>query len=198
MIATRKITAYAKNLNIPLIYLSTDFVFEGSAGNYNENSPCFPKGYYAKTKYWGEMEVLKYAKAHVLRFTPLSHPYSLAHHKGGFVEMLKTASENGRTLQLFKNKTLSPVSSIEIFEVICKILRTSDFPAITHLASKEGPSVFDLAQILKRELNLNVTLIPTNWPENAYTSIRPQYSHMKSNHWHQKSINEILLGIFNA
>ena len=41
-------------LGIPMVYISTEYVFDGERGNYHEDSPLNPVNYYAKTKAWGE------------------------------------------------------------------------------------------------------------------------------------------------
>lgn len=39
---------------IPMVYISTEYVFGGMDGNYKETDERFPVNYYAKTKAWGE------------------------------------------------------------------------------------------------------------------------------------------------
>ena len=41
-------------LGIPMVYISTEYVFDGDRGNYRETDPINPINYYAKTKAWGE------------------------------------------------------------------------------------------------------------------------------------------------
>lgn len=43
-------------LGIPMIYISTEYVFDGEKGNYNEQDSPNPKNYYAYTKYLGELQ----------------------------------------------------------------------------------------------------------------------------------------------
>jgi len=197
VISTGKLASLARARQIPLLYLSTDFVFEGNTGGYLENSQTYPKGYYSKTKLWGEKEVLNVEKGFVLRFTPLDHPFLLPHHKGGFLRMLQKASDENKSLRLFRDKTLSPVSSREIFETIFKILKADDFPRINHLACKEALSVLELGEIIQERLKLKLIIESSQWPDNDYASIRPRYSHLDSLHCPQKSVHEILTGILD-
>lgn len=39
---------------IPMVYISTEYVFDGAEGGYHEEAPRNPVNYYAKTKMWGE------------------------------------------------------------------------------------------------------------------------------------------------
>jgi dTDP-4-dehydrorhamnose reductase len=44
------------NTGIPMIYISTEYVFDGDKGNYKENDIPGPKNFYALTKLLGEFE----------------------------------------------------------------------------------------------------------------------------------------------
>lgn len=48
--ATVSIAQYCKSMNIPLIFISTDLVFNGTMGDYSENDFCFPVSKYGAQK----------------------------------------------------------------------------------------------------------------------------------------------------
>ena len=48
-------TANLAKLGIPIVYISTEYVFDGTEGNYKEDSERNPINYYAKTKAWEKM-----------------------------------------------------------------------------------------------------------------------------------------------
>ncbi|PIS15595.1 dTDP-4-dehydrorhamnose reductase, partial [Candidatus Roizmanbacteria bacterium CG09_land_8_20_14_0_10_41_9] len=54
---TKNIFDMVLQKNRKMIYVSTDFVFDGSSPPYYEDSKPNPIGYYAQTKYKGEMMV---------------------------------------------------------------------------------------------------------------------------------------------
>lgn len=47
-------TVNLARLNIPMVYISTEYVFDGKKGNYSETDETNPVNFYAKTKLWGE------------------------------------------------------------------------------------------------------------------------------------------------
>lgn len=47
-------TRYVAALGVPIVYISTEYVFDGEQGNYAETAPVSPVNWYAKTKVWGE------------------------------------------------------------------------------------------------------------------------------------------------
>ena len=52
--ATRNIASVCDKLGKHILYLSTDYVFDGMADSYDEQAVANPQGWYAKTKYEGE------------------------------------------------------------------------------------------------------------------------------------------------
>jgi len=64
---TISMISLAKFLAAKLIYLSTDYVFDGSKGNYNEHSPVLPVNKYAWSKLGGECVVRMYDNSLTIR-----------------------------------------------------------------------------------------------------------------------------------
>lgn len=52
--ATKNIVSVCQKLGKHILYLSTDYIFDGKASSYDETSVGNPEGWYAKTKYEGE------------------------------------------------------------------------------------------------------------------------------------------------
>jgi dTDP-4-dehydrorhamnose reductase len=61
------LAVYCAEANIPLIHLSTDYVFDGEKeGAYTENDPPAPLGVYGKSKAAGEEKVRKHLREHII------------------------------------------------------------------------------------------------------------------------------------
>lgn len=72
VIGTRNIA----NLGIPMIYISTEYVFDGTKGNYSEEDAPNPLNYYSLTKLLGEYEALRNrAKTTVIRCLFKDRPF---------------------------------------------------------------------------------------------------------------------------
>ena len=65
---------------IRLVYVSTDYVFRGDTGNYEEDEPLYPVNKYAWSKLGGECAVRMYDKSVIIRtsFGPNDFPYDKA------------------------------------------------------------------------------------------------------------------------
>ena len=82
--------------DIPFVFFSTDLVFDGRAGNYDESAAVNPLSVYGKTKVDAERVVLANPKHTVVR-TSLNFGQSLTGDRA-FNEQMRRAVERGETL----------------------------------------------------------------------------------------------------
>ncbi|MBA7636365.1 hypothetical protein ES703_43983 [subsurface metagenome] len=57
VIGTRNVAMMAEKYGLKLFYISTDYVFPGTVGDYSEDSVPDPANWYGYTKYAGELEI---------------------------------------------------------------------------------------------------------------------------------------------
>jgi len=75
IIGTANITKICKELNIKLIYFSTNYVYPGKTGNYKETDPLLPVNNYAWSKLGGETSVQLYKNSLILRVCMTEKPF---------------------------------------------------------------------------------------------------------------------------
>jgi len=80
VLGTLNVLKACKLLEKKLIYISTDYVFDGEKGNYNADDPINPLSKYAKTKASGELLVRTYDNSLIIRTSFYGHnfPYDAA------------------------------------------------------------------------------------------------------------------------
>ncbi len=80
VIGTANVVKLCAAHGLRLIYVSTDYVFDGERGNYAEEDPVHPVNKYAWSKLGGECAVRLYDKALIVRtsFGPSEFPYEKA------------------------------------------------------------------------------------------------------------------------
>jgi dTDP-4-dehydrorhamnose reductase len=80
IIGTANVVKLCANYNIKIVYISTDYVFNGDLGMYYEKSPVFPVNKYAWSKLGGECCVMMYDNHLIIRtsFGPNVFPYEKA------------------------------------------------------------------------------------------------------------------------
>jgi len=80
IIGTANIVKLCVKYGLKLIYISTDYVFNGDRGNYKEDDPVYPVNKYALSKLGGECAVRLYDNSLIVRttFGPNAFPYDKA------------------------------------------------------------------------------------------------------------------------
>ena len=84
IIATANIVKACNNSNIKLVYFSTNYVYPGIKGHYNEESPILPINDYALSKLGGECAVRMYKNSLILRICMTEKPFI---HKKAFSDV---------------------------------------------------------------------------------------------------------------
>jgi dTDP-4-dehydrorhamnose reductase len=130
---------------IPLIFLSTDLVFDGRLGNYDEAAPVSPLGVYAETKVAAEQFVLGNPKHTVVRLS-LNGGTSPTGDRG-FNEQMRRAWQTGQTMRLFTDEYRSPIPAEVTAQAIWE-LAARNKPSLYHLAGSERLSRCQIGHLL--------------------------------------------------
>jgi len=187
---TKHIFEAVQNRNKQMIYISTDFVFDGKNPPFFEDSVPNPIGYYGFTKYEGEKIVQD--KAMIVR---ISYPYGNPDSKKpDFVMRLKHLLEVGQELKMMQDASITP-TFIDDIAVALKHLMTNYKPELYHMVGSQSFSPFDAGKMIAKQFKLNEELIkPISFAEyETGKAPRPQFSEIKSkkNDFYQmKSFNE--------
>ena len=144
---------WAQNSGKKVIHFSTDCVFDGKTGNYNETSLTTAEDMYGRTKALGE---LKYERTLTIRSSFIGQELF------GKTELLEWfLSQNGKQIKGFRNTFYSGVSTIFMAHVIRDIiLNFPDLSGLYNLAPEKPISKFDLLSIAKTAFNVKVDIIP--------------------------------------
>lgn len=131
--------------HIPLVFFSTDLVFDGQQGNYEETAPPNPLNVYAETKLAAERHVLANPRHTVVR-TSLNGGTSVSGNRG-FNEELRRAWAAGQTLKLFVDEFRCPIPAMVTAQAIWALVRANQ-PGLYHLAGRERLSRWAIGQLL--------------------------------------------------
>ncbi len=129
-VAAGKIAEAAAALGVPVIHISTDYVFDGSKGGaYVETDPVAPIGAYGRSKLAGEQAVAAATPNHViLRTAWVYSPFG----KNFLKTMLKLA-ETRDSLNVVDDQVGNPTSALDIADAVLTVaanLLDSDDPAL--------------------------------------------------------------------
>ena len=172
--STKVLAEEAKKQNIFLVYMSTDYVFDGTKSLKKENDIPNPLNVYGKTKLDGEIALREINPPHVIIRT--STPFGTHPKKKSFPlwvkENLESNKETPALIDQFTSPTFVPNLSNMLIEVTEKKIS-----GIIHLTGATRISRFQVAEIIAERLDLDKTLLkPTKIEHMNWIAQRPKDS----------------------
>jgi dTDP-4-dehydrorhamnose reductase len=140
---TTRLTELAAD--IPFVFFSTDLVFDGRQGNYEETAPLNPLSVYAETKVAAERIVLANPKHTVVR-TSLNGGNSPTGDRG-FNEEMRRVWQDGRTLNLFTDEFRCPMAAAVTARAVWELVARNQ-PGLYHVAGSQRLSRWQIGQLL--------------------------------------------------
>ena len=159
--STLNLIKIAKQCAAKLIYISTDYVFDGLAGPYSEHDATNPLSVYAKHKHKGEQTVLDTMgeQALVLRITNV---YGREQRNKNFVSRIIEQCQQGQhlNLKLPVDQYATPVNAWDIARALFLLLN-DNHNGVFHIASTDWMNRVELAlTVLKYFPNNTYELVP--------------------------------------
>jgi len=174
---TENIAKYCGNNNITLIYISTDYVFDGGKPSpYLPEDKPNPINYYGKTKFEGELAVQKYCeKYYIIRTSWL-----YGHHGKNFVETMISLSKNNE-VNVVDDQIGCPTWTMDLCEAILNLIEETPPFGIYHICGSGNTSWYEFAKEIYKQLKLNVNLKPCKTKDFPRPAKRPSFSAMENN-----------------
>jgi dTDP-4-dehydrorhamnose reductase len=133
--------------DIQFVFFSTDIIFDGRKGNYNETDTPNPLHVYGESKLAAEQIVLRNPRHLVIR-TSINGGISQAGNRS-FNEQLRAALESGQGMTLFTDEFRCPIFAGETARAVWE-LAGRNCSGIFHVAGAEKLSRFQIGQLLLR------------------------------------------------
>jgi dTDP-4-dehydrorhamnose reductase len=145
---------------IRLVFFSTDLVFDGRAGHYDETAHVNPLSVYGETKAQGERVVLK-NPAHTVIRTSLNGGVSPSGDRG-FNEELRRAWQAGHRVKLFTDEFRCPIAARVTAQAVWALI-DQNHAGLYHIAGPERLSRWQIGQLMARRWpQLNPILAPVS------------------------------------
>jgi len=172
--STQNLVALSQRLGARLVYISTDYVFDGMAGPYAEDEPVNPLSVYARHKLEAEQYVLAAMpeSSLVLRITNV---YGHEVRNKNFVSRIVEQCMAGQklTLKLPVDQYATPVNAFDIARAMYLLLQDGA-SGIYHIASTDWMNRVELAlTVLKYFPEATYDLIPMGTPDLHQPANRP-------------------------
>lgn len=175
VIGTKNIVNMSKNYNSFLIYVSTDYIFDGRKGMYKENDEPNPINYYGLTKLKGEEEVMRLNNYSIVR-TSVIYGSTPASGKVNFALWVIENLRKRKEIKVVVDQWNSPTLNINLADMIIEILERK-LNGIYHLAGATRINRYDFARLIAKTFELDENLIiPITSDQITWIAKRPQDS----------------------
>jgi dTDP-4-dehydrorhamnose reductase len=170
--AVSKVAAVAARAAAPLVHVSTDYVFDGTATvPYREDSPTNPLSVYGRSKLAGEAHALAYERGLVVRTSWLFGP-------GGpnFVATMVDLIEVGRVpLRVVRDQEGCPTYTPFLARALLDLAQR-EVTGVVHYRNREPVSWYAFAAEIARLGSAGVEVVPISTADYPRPAPRPAYS----------------------
>ena len=174
--STKELCEIAAKRKIPIVFTSTDLVFDGQLAPYSENHKPAPVNQYGKHKAEAEKEILSlYPEALICRLS-LMYGYKQAK-TGTYFNHLFQSLRSEKKVSLFKDEFRSVVAADDVVTFIIDQLETAR--GIVHLGGPDSLSRLEIGKVFCSVFNFRPELLqacsqndfPSNAPRPANVSM---------------------------
>ena len=172
---TKNIALAAKEVGAILVYISTDYVFDGmlDKGEYSVDAPTNPQNEYGKAKLAGEQVIEKLlTNYYIIRTSWVFGQYG-----SNFVYTMQKLAENRKTLTIVSDQVGRPTWTRTLAEFMQFIVEKEAPYGVYHLSNEGSCSWYEFAKEILKE-NTDVEVLPVTSEEFPQKATRPKRSIM--------------------
>jgi len=168
----------AKEHEIPLLHISTDYVFNGtSCKPYKETDHTNPQNIYGATKLKGEEAFQNSgAKGMIIRTSWVYSPFGQ-----NFVKTMLRLAKSKKELRIIYDQIGSPTYAKDLAKTILQIMQNPTFTTLKsvevyHYSNEGLCSWYDFAKAIFELKNIGIKVLPIETKEYPTSAKRPNYS----------------------
>lgn len=205
-IGAKNVAEWAKRGDIPVVYISTDYVFDGQkAAPYVETDAANPLNAYGISKLAGEHFTAAIAKKHFVLRVSAIYGRSPCRAKSGlnFVELMLKLSREREELRVVDEEFVTPTPTVQIAAQVVALSRSSRY-GLYHGTAEGSCSWYEFAREIFDATGTKVRLEKAKSSEFPAKVPRPAYSVLENrglkeaqlnvySHW-REGLHEYLAG----
>ncbi|MEM2734819.1 MAG: dTDP-4-dehydrorhamnose reductase [Candidatus Bathyarchaeia archaeon] len=174
--ATSALASAAREMGAFLVYVSTDYVFNGERGFYSEADEPDPVNFYGYTKLMGERAVEELAGAHCIVRASVIYGAAPASGKSNFALWLIDKLERGERASVLVDQYVSPTLNSSLARMILEAVERG-LEGLYHMAGAERVSRYEFAAKLCAAFGFDPSLLkPARMADMAWAARRPRDS----------------------
>lgn len=176
-LGTENIAKVCKELDIPMIYFSTDYVFDGQGTRpWEPDDPVVePLNVYGLTKYEGEQAVEKYLdKYYIVRIA-----WVFGVNGKNFIKTMLNLGKTHDTLTVVNDQVGTPTYTYDLSRLVVDMLEKEEYGKY-HVTNEGGYiSWYDFAKEIFRQAGMDVNVVPVSSDAYPAKAKRPANSRLE-------------------
>ena len=158
-LAVKDLASICQKLNIHLIQISTEYVFDGTKDNspYREEDAPNPINWYGETKFWAEKFISESGCSYTIAriCMPYTAKYDL---KSDIARFFLNQLKNGQKINAIFDAKITPVITDDIAFGLSKVIEEG-INGIIHIAPTNFTTPYDFVKLLARVFGLDEFLV---------------------------------------
>ena len=183
---TRNVASVCRQARIPLLYVSTDYVFDGEKTDaYVESDSPNPINIYGRSKLEGERYVSDLIdRSWIVRTSWLFGPLGK-----NFVKTILDMARRGQSLRVVNDQAGSPTYTVDLATALEQIFEKGG-PGIYHVTNQGHCSWYEFAEEILRQAGLEgISLTPIPTSASGRPAPRPRNSCLANTRLQQEGLN---------
>lgn len=190
---TRNVAEACKDAGARMIYVSTDFVFDGRKGLYREEDATNPVNYYGRSKLDGENAATSLDSGCIIARLSVLYGWNVKD-RPNFVTWLLKEMKERRKVNIIADQWNSPTYADNCAEILLKLLERGK-PGVYHASGSERLSRLEFANRIAAIFGLDQGLIKPVFSRNfRQKALRPRDSSLDVG----RIKNELKIATFDA
>lgn len=171
-----------EELGRKLVYLSTDYVFDGRSGKpYREGDKANPLSVYGRTKLLGENAIRRSCHGHFI----VRSSWLYGRHGRNFVDTIRQKSREVPRLEVVSDQVGSPTYARDLCRPLWDLARSRYFGTY-HVTNSSQCSWYELASEVVRLTGAQCEVVPIDTAAAARRAPRPAYSVLESRNFKRR------------
>ena len=183
----RNLALACKEVDCPLVHISTDYVFDGSATEpIREDGEIGPISVYGKSKLKGEEAIQEILD----KFFIIRTAWLYGINGRNFPKTMLELAENHSEITVVYDEVGTPTYTPDLASGIAELIET-DYYGIYHLTNSGSCSWCEFARYIFEIAGKDVKVIPVTASEFARPAPRPSYSVLENKNWVEKGFKPL-------
>jgi dTDP-4-dehydrorhamnose reductase len=177
VLGTKYVAEVCKEINAKMVYISTDYVFDGEGDEpFEVTEKPNPINYYGQSKYEGEVEVQKILDKHfIVRIS-----WVFGSNGNNFVKTMLRLGKERDEISVVADQIGSPTYTPDLAKLLVEMVKTDKY-GVYHATNEGYCSWYEFACEIFKQAGMEVKVNPINTKDYPTKAKRPINSRMHKN-----------------